>query len=62
MQQLISIPPSKHAGACVVAAKTTLRNVCLSCISDNQKREMIKTDRGLSESNENLRCSDMFYY
>lgn len=44
MQQLISIPPSKHAGARVVAAKTTSRNVCLSCILDSQKREMIKTD------------------
>lgn len=29
MQHLISIAPSKHAGACVVAAKTTLGNVCL---------------------------------
>jgi len=27
MRQLISIPPSKHAGACVAAAKTTLGNV-----------------------------------
>lgn len=30
MQQLISILPSKHAGACVAAAQATLRNVCLS--------------------------------
>lgn len=31
MQQLISIPPSKHTGARVVAASTALRNVCASC-------------------------------
>lgn len=60
MQQLISIPPSKHAGARVVAAKTTSRNVCLSCILDSQKREMIKTDRQ-SQLWPN-RYSDMFDY
>lgn len=36
MQQLISIPPSKHAGARVVAAKTTLRNVCLMYVGQSK--------------------------
>lgn len=45
MQQLISIPPSKHAGARVVAARTTFRKRVLIMFSDNQKREMIKTDK-----------------
>lgn len=56
MQQLISILPSKHAGACVVAAKANFRNVCLSCILDNQKRRN-DHNRGLSESYKNLSCS-----